>query len=180
MEANNPINDMLSSLVLDAAMQPEMSEREKALRDLFVKEYFVDYNSINAALRCGFMRTFAEEYAQRFMQEPYVKQKIKEFEFTVYENKDHEAQHQDFNKRRIMNSLFREAHYHGPGSSHSARVAALTKLAILHDMVPKPAPKEDKWTQRGGVIEVPGIATLENWEQAATNSQEALVNATRS
>lgn len=56
------------------AYQPttEMTDGEKAVRDQFVTEFLKDRNSYLAAIRCGFIGTFAIEYAKRFMGEPYV------------------------------------------------------------------------------------------------------------
>lgn len=170
-------NQFISNTVLDAAMQPELSDREKALRDLFVQEYLKDYDAFAACLRCGFMRSFAGEYAQRFMTEPYVRQQIEIYSYVKHEDPKQQEQVVEYNRQRIMNGLFREAHYHGPGASHAARVAALTKLAILHEMVPekKKAGDEGAGSQRGGVMAVPGIASVDDWEQAAVTSQERLV-----
>lgn len=147
-----------------------LTEREKALRDMFCAQYLIDFNSVAAAMRCGFPRNFAQEYAQKFMEEAYVQQKLTQLTYTPT---DPDAERQ-FNQRRIMQQLLKEAHYHGPGSSHSARVAALTKLAILEGMEP-PKKVEADVTHRGGVMKVPTVATdIDAWEGAAVASQEAL------
>lgn len=114
-------------LAMPAANQYSPAERE--LRSRFVTEYLVDYNSYAAALRTGFTSAFAEDYAKKFMLEPYVRQLIKERELGPSADGVDET-----NKRRIMASLFKEANYHGPGSSHSARVSALAKLTALFGM----------------------------------------------
>ena len=148
----------------------EMSEREKALRDLFVSEYLVDYDQVKAAQLCGFTLQFAVEYAKKFMEEPYVQRRIREVTFMKVDEKAIEQ----FDKTRIKAALMAEAHYRGPGSSHSGRVAALSKLASLYGME---APKKGSMdvTHRGGVMAVPGIASLSDWEQVAAESQDQLV-----
>jgi len=152
----------------------DMNPREKALRDLFVSEYLVDYDALRAAQRCGFNFQFAVEYAKKFMQEPYVQQQINAVKFREYPEHDVAT----YEKKRIMASLIAEAHYKGPGSSHSSRVAALSKLASIYGM---DAPKkiEQSITNRGGVMAVPGIAKLDDWENAASQSQDALVQHAR-
>ena len=148
-----------------------LDPRQKALRDLFVSEYLIDYNQTAAAMRCGFPREFAVQYAQKFMEEAYVQQKLKSLEMTPSDPAAEEA----YNRQRIKQQLFREAYYKGPGSSHAARVSALSQLKQLYGMdAPKKAEVELK--HRGGVMQVPAVAALEDWEAAAVASQEALQN----
>lgn len=152
-------------------IEPEPEGREKALRDFFVQEYLKDYEPVLAAMRCGFMRAFAEEYAVRFMGESYVQRKIKETEFTG--PVDAKAEAAD-DKRKILIGLRREANYRGPGGSASSRVAALAQLARIHGM---DVVKKDKGVRgnRGGVMVVPGIADIDEWEKVASESQDKLV-----
>lgn len=107
----------------------QYSQAELELRSRFVTEYLVDYNQYAAALRVGFNHAFAPDYSKKFMEEPYVRQLIKERELTPSGDLENEA-----NIRRIKAALFKEANYHGPGSSHSARVSALSKLTSLFGM----------------------------------------------
>lgn len=152
-----------------------LNPREKALRDAFVVEYMIDFNSVKAAQRIGFHRQFAIEYAQRFMEEPYVQKKINEIKFKDIPERDMA----EYDKKRIKGALMQEAHYFGPGSSHSARVAALGRLATLNGL---DAPKKIEQTllHKGGVMAVPGIANLDDWEKTAAASQDKLVEHARS
>lgn len=152
---------------IPAALQ--YNEREKALRDTFVSEYLVDYNGLKAAMRCGFPREFATEWAQKLLDEPYVQQMLQSVSMTPMDPKK-EA---EYNQQRIKNQLLREAFYHGPGSSHAARVAAGVALAKLYGMEP---PKKTEATVKhaGGVMIAPGVADLSSWEGAASESQDAL------
>lgn len=148
----------------------DLNPREKALRDLFVSEYLVDYDAVRACQRCGFVHQFAIDFARKFMEEPYVQQQLNAVKF---QNVPEQAM-ADYDKKRIRTGLMAEAHYRGPGSSHSGRVAALGKLASLYGM---DAPKKSEQTiiNRGGVMAVPGIAALDDWEAAASASQDALI-----
>lgn len=161
----NPTSDMSS-----AEKQADLNPRERALRDMFVSEYLIDYDQVRAAQRCGFVYQFAVEYSQKFMEEPYVQQKINAIKF----QKVNEKEMADYDKIRIRNALMAEAHNRGAGSSHSARVAALAKLAAMHGM---DAPKKSEQTvmHKGGVMAIPGIAKLDDWEVAASASQDQLV-----
>lgn len=151
------------------------SYREKALRDFFVKEYLVDYDAIGAAMRIGYNRGIAKEYAVRLMDEPYVAREIARMEAAPTEETDAAL------KKRIMAGLIREANYRGPGSSQAARVAALGKLAQLNGMEPATKTKTELTGADGqplsaGQFVIPGVMTPEQWEQAARAQQEALVS----
>lgn len=123
-----------------SALDPELSPDEKRVRDLFVREYMVDFDPFLAALRMGFHKTFAAEYAGRFMGESYVQRKIKEAQQAG--NPDDETTVVS-NKQRIIAMLFREANNRGPGSSQAGRVAALSKLAQIHGLDKEPQKQVD-------------------------------------
>jgi len=145
------------------------STREKALRDLFIKEYLIDYNGFAAALRCGFQSVMAGQYSQIFMDEPYVRQRISKIELEG-EQGENETEQRNALKKKIMAGLVREAYYHGPGSSHAARVAALGRLSQITGL------DVDKTGNgiTGGVMVVPGIAEVDEWENSASAQQERL------
>lgn len=161
--------------------EPEEAEersytwREKALRDLFVKEYLVDYDSIGAAMRVGYNRGIAKEYAVRLMDEPYVMRQIAKQEGAPIEESE------DVLKKRIMAGLIREANYRGAGSSQAARVAALGKLAQLNGMEPATRMKTELTGPNGeplqgpGQFIIPGVMTPEQWETAVKKQQSDLV-----
>lgn len=150
----------------------DLTQQERELRDLFVQEYLLDHDSYAAAIRVGFQEQYAHQYAQQFMGESYVRKLISDLQHQAPE--DPKAFEEE-TKRKIVASLFREANYRGPGSGHGARVAALAKLASLFDM-DKPTKVEQTITHRGGVMAVPGIASLDAWEAQAVASQEKLTS----
>jgi hypothetical protein len=114
-------------------MAPKLTERDMQFRDKFVAEYLVDYNPVAAAIRCGLTSAFAKDYAQRFMGEPYVQQEIKRLEGVREGDTEDDAQEKR-DKAKIKSMLFREASGASPGSTASARVAALSKLMSLYGM----------------------------------------------
>lgn len=154
----------------EGAMAQELSDSEKKLRNQFVDEYLLDFSQTAAAIRIGFSASFAQTYAEKFMAEPYVRKRIMELQNAMAGDEKAEA---DLDRRRIRAALMREAHYKGPGSSHAARVSALSKLAAIRDMDAPTKLKIDS-NMRGGVMMVPAIANIEDWEKAAQASQGAL------
>lgn len=160
---------------LDKAMSPVLSLEEQALRDLFVLEYLKDWDAFAAAIRCGFSGLAAKEYAQRFMEEPYVRNRIKQGEMALASDGQKATAAR---KKIIMAGLMREAHQWG--GSQAARVSALTTLAKIHGMdVPKAGSRNGQARDGAGVMVVPGIAKAEDWEAQAVSSQRKLVDATR-
>ncbi|UPT52960.1 terminase small subunit [Hafnia phage yong3] len=155
-----------------------LSPEEMAIRDRVVNEYIFDYNWTHACMRCGFNGMFAQELGLRFATDPYVAWKLKQLEQSrVTSNKDQAERDAELERQHIIEALKREAHYKGPGSSQAARVAALGKLAQIYDL---DAPKKSKVdvTHRGGVMIVPAVANVDDWEQQAFASQQDLVKET--
>lgn len=139
------------------------------LRDRFVEQYVIDYDAKAATMRCGYPGDFARDIAVKFMNCPYVTLKIQQYE----DGKDVEKD-LDQEQRRLIAQLRKEAAYYGPGSSHAARVSALSKLASIRKL-DAPIKHDLTMTNKGGVMVVPGIVSLEDWQKAAEQSQEDLM-----
>lgn len=151
-----------------------LSVEEKAVRDLFVTEYLVDYDGIKAAMRCGFQFQFAVEYSKQFLQDPYVQKRISDLRTSGSVNQE---TLDEYNRRRVREALMEQAFYQGPGASHAARVAALGRLTTILGMDPsvKGGANGKGPGAQGGVMAVPGIADIDQWEQTASQSQDELV-----
>lgn len=119
--------------------EPELTPREKAMRDAFVKEYLLDYDPVQAAIKLGFKTAIAETYAKRFMNEAYVLKRIAELE-----GRGTDA------LKAIRTGLVREANFRGAGASHSARVSALAQLSKIEGMEKAPVP--DRMAANGVVL----------------------------
>lgn len=116
-------------------MQGALSPQEKALRDLFVSEYLKDRDGLKAALRCGFIKSIASQYADDLLACPYVQKKISAEDEKM--QLDPEAA-----RKSIKLGLLREAH--NPFSPAAARVAALAQLAKIEGMGVEKESTEDK------------------------------------
>jgi Terminase small subunit. len=156
------------------------TEGEKALRDMFVAQYLVDYDAVRAAQRCGFAFQFAVEYARKFLDEPYVQIRIAEIRGRAVGNTE---QTQEYNKQRTVERLMYEAHYNGPGSTAAARVAALKALSDIFAMTSSAQKTAASLNGSngagcaGGVMVVPAIADIDAWEAEAVKRQKALQDA---
>lgn len=152
-----------------AAMEPELTEREKQLRDLFVNELLVDESDpIAAAQRCGFQAAFAKDYAIKFMNEAYVRKRIQE----VKHLKVDPISVNQYDKQTIRAVLRREMQ--NQFGTPAARVAAAAKMQDLIEKDEAAAKNASNKSLRGGVLIVPAIANLDEWESIAMASQEKL------
>lgn len=57
-------------------MEGTLTEREIAVRDVFVGEYMKDFDPFRACVRMGFLHAFAIDQAKVFMQDGYVLRKV--------------------------------------------------------------------------------------------------------
>lgn len=152
----------------------DLSLEERQLRDAVVKEYLFDKSWTKACKRLGMNSAMAQDYAVRFAQDSYVQHKLKQEEeriaLTPAANKPNELA---LERERVIQALKDEAYYHGPGSSHGARVSALKQLCAVYGME---APRQTKLDVgvHSGVMLVPAVGTNEEWEAAARAAQEAL------
>lgn len=159
-----------------AAMEPELTEREKELRNLFVNELLVDETKpVEAALRCGFQIAFAKDYAMKFLNEAYVQKRIQEVRHIKVDAKIEN----EYDEQTIRSVLRREMQ--NQFGSPAARVSAAAKLQELIDR-DKEAALASKGASgvRGGVLLVPMIANVDEWEAVAMASQAKLVADVRS
>lgn len=53
-----------------------LTDREQAVRDLFVNEYVKDFDAYRACIRMGFLAAFAIDQSKMFMGDGYVLRKI--------------------------------------------------------------------------------------------------------
>lgn len=142
----------------------------------FAKEMLIDFNPVKALLRAGLIdadqataRSPQSLYktAQRYERHPLVQQALRDFIHRVESEKI-------VSRERILFGLMEEACYQGPGASASARVAAWGKLAKLMGME-LPDPGEAKTNAApGGVMLIPFVSSIEQWEQAAIGQQAKL------
>lgn len=169
------MQEELIELISEDERAEELTDLDRQIRDQFAQEYLVDYDALAACVRIGFAKMFAENYAKKFMSETYVRNRIAQLQAHEALNPKQEANE---DKRRIRSMLFKEANYHGPGSSHGARVSALAKLASIYSM-DGPIKTENLHTHRGNVMRIPAQMDEDTWEREAIESQTELARDVR-
>lgn len=112
--------------------QTELSDREKKIRRRFAQGYVLYLDPLKAVFMLGYNDGAAREYAVTFMQEAYTLAAIhSEEELLLKEAGERKLTPWQL---RIERMLLSEASNKDERSSHSARVAALGKLATINRM----------------------------------------------
>lgn len=152
----------------ETELQGELDGRERQVRDQFVVQYLIDYNSVAACIRLGFKEPYARMWGPKLMAESYVQRKLQE---AINERKKEMDENPESEQSRIIEGLRREANYFGPGSSQAARVAALAHLAKLNNLG---VGTGNEGISTGGVMIVPVTADPADWQKLAMASQSKL------
>lgn len=142
-----------------------LTEAEIAMRNRFAREYVIDYDAFKACLRIGFTKPAALKWATTLLNEGYTNRKIKELELKKGEESDSQKQ-EDVG---IVMSVLREAAQNGPFNTRVSAAATLAKILGMD----KEAKTDDEI--KGGVLMIPEIADVTQWEIIATESQKQLV-----
>lgn len=146
--------------------EPPLNDQERALRDQFVEEYMFDTDGVKACQRLGFSISFAEQYALTFLSESYVQQRIRARTLAAAPDPERQRGTDEMQVRAV---LMRWANCdHGPTA-----VAAARQLCAMFGFDNKTREEEDD-AALGGVMVVPGIASIEEWEKTAMASQQQL------
>lgn len=102
-------------------------------QQVFISEYFVDYNGRQAAIRAGYTPEHAEKQAYRLLQQPHIKA-------LVSEQVEARLERTSVTADWVLSRLKAEALDRSEGSSHGARVSSLIQLSkILGMLAPVPA-----------------------------------------
>lgn len=139
------------------------------LNTRFIDEYLIDFDHVAAAIRAGIPRLQAKAKSRLMMQDGDILIEIRR-------RVDAMQAEEIATPNRILAGLMREA---GTAFFNKDRIAALKEAhAILQDS--RKNKREDKEQQEdeerkssvgGGVMRVPGIVSLDEWEAAAQKSQ---------
>ena len=150
-------------------MQQELDPQEKLLRDRFVAEYLKDHDFFLAAVRVGYVKNVAHEYGSFLVSDPYVQRELARLRTQLPADPKEERKR---NQRRLEMLLWELASV-GPAN---ARVAAASKLCNIYDMDGATKIKSEV-THKGGVMLVPGIVSVDDWEKQAAKQQDDLIAA---
>lgn len=145
----------------------------KARRNQFVREYIKDFNGAEAILRMGYtcQRNTAQSMAGKWLSEPYTQYALSE----LMRDMDEKAV---VSRNEILFGLKSEANVFGEEGSHSARISAWRALAKINGMEITRV-EGNIGLAAGGVMAVPYVGTVEDWERMTRESQAKLKAAVR-
>lgn len=110
--------------MLGIVEQKELTVDEIALRDSFIGEYMLDFNTFHAAIRCGFPAAMAIEWGKALYQDAYVQKHIVELSRKPPENLDQQI----VSDKELILNTYRNAMQTG---SKSEQIAAARALALM-------------------------------------------------
>lgn len=144
---------------------------ERAQEDLFAEEYCVDFDPIAAALRSGVPRLQAKQKAKLFLQDRAVL-------VAIQKRIDDMLPEQIVTPQRVLAGLMREGR---TAFLDGVRVQALKEAyTILRDTQESEyrntqrKDADEKKRRGSGVMVVPGMPALTDWEAAAREQQAKL------
>jgi len=154
-------------------MEPEPVGQEREVLDRFCAEYMIDGDYVAAAFRVGFQDGFAQQYGKQFLNRSYVQRRLR----AMKDTKPVSAKDTDeYMKQAVARRMYEIAM--DPLSKRSDAVRAAQRLATLHAW-DQPAQRATVGAgHASGVIVVP-VGSLDEWEAAATASQNKLIEDSR-
>lgn len=153
------------------ATEDRLPLAKKMFLDRFVAEYLHDFNSSMAYIRAGGNPNHATSGGPASLRTAYVQNQIR----TLSEHLDEEKL---VTRGEIVMGIKREANHYGDDGSSSARVKAWATLAKIKGME-APTKVQAEVVHKGGVMEVPMVATEVEWQDVAQASQLQLKNDVR-
>lgn len=159
---------------LAAKTEGNLTPKQKQRADEFVLQYLRDFNATQAFVRTQLAEgkpfeeidlAYAMNAGYQMTRWPYVAQRI--------QGAMDEAEEKNIvTRNEVMFGLKREANFHGAGASHGARVGSWSKLAGILGMDVKRV--EQQLALKGGVLVVPAVDGVEEWERRSAAAQAAL------
>lgn len=165
-------------------LTPPMKNR----RDVFITEYLYDFNAAQAWRRMKaivdpedtkpYTNVQAAEQGYMLTREPYVALKIRECLEAQEESKM-------LSRQRVLGMAIREAEREGLGAKHAARVSSIGLLMRALKMVDAPGSGGGRGGvgghngPRGGVMVVPDVPSVDDWEAMSAQAQAQLKDEVR-
>ena len=109
--------------IMDSQYAEPLTENERTIRERFAREYVVDFSGPAALIRCGYASAYADEYSKRFLNEPYTKNLIAQYEESVADLSPEE------DRKRMIKALYRLID--SPYTRDSAKVSAIAQLCKI-------------------------------------------------
>lgn len=143
-----------------------ISETRKNQSLEFIEHYLACFNATEAARRMGYAGTSASTQGHELLHLPFTKGELKK-------RYDQHAEDNKEIRQQVILMLMRESNDFSDSASHRARVAAIAQLSKILGM--EQINLKADVSHRGGVMLVPMVNSLDEWQKAAQVSQAALM-----
>lgn len=90
-------------------------------QDMFVKEYLIDLNATQAAIRSGYSEKTAQEQSSRLLSNVMIAE-------AVAKAQQERSERTEITQDDVVRGLLKEAQFTGTGATHGARVSAWSQL----------------------------------------------------
>lgn len=144
----------------------QLSQEQVNLRQRFVSEYLRDMDALKACLRLGYSISYAKDSAKNLLHDPYVQYLLAAKNDSPQSSKEQYSTNitaKNQAKAALMAII-------NSGYDEKAKVAAL-KLKFQLDREEQNA----SGVESSGVMIVPGIDSVADWERTAMHTQEKLM-----
>lgn len=156
--------------VIDPCVDTNYPLHTKLTLETFARQYIVDFNQKRAALRMGYTELLAGTQGHKLFWHPYTQAYLVALIRGLEE-------HTIVGRNDVLAGLLREAHAYGGDSSSMTRIAAWKEIAKILGMY---VAKIEISQNSSGVMEVPLVRDVNEWEQIASVSQGLLMEAAKS
>lgn len=156
--------------IVDPCVDKEWPLQTKLNCEAFARQYIIDFNQKRAAVRMGYSETAANTMGNSIFwhsyTQAYLVALIRGMEETTI-----------VGRNEVLAGLLREAHSYGMDSSSATRIMAWKEIAKILGMY---VARIEISANSSGVMEVPLVRDVNEWEQISAVSQGLLMEAARS
>lgn len=168
---NQPAPALLPTKTEDAtwAIDEEPSQTEKLRYEEFARQYLLDHNQKRAAVRMGYHVDRAADVGNRLFWKPYTQAYLTVLIRSLEERAI-------VGRNQVLSGLLAEANNYGPDATSMSRIVAWTTIGKILGMF---IAKVEISANSSGVMEVPMVRSVSEWEALASGSQQNLLEAAR-
>lgn len=156
--------------IVDPCVDKDWPLHVKLNCEAFARQYIIDFNQKRAAIRMGYPETTANTMGGKLFwhsyTQAYLVALIRGMEETCI-----------VGRNEVLAGLLREAHSYGPDSSSATRIMAWKEIAKILGMY---IARVEISANSSGVMTVPLVRDVNEWEQISQVSQGMLMEAARS
>ena len=151
------------------AVEMEPTQGEKLRYEEFARQYIIDHNQTRAACRMGYPHEKASDVGNKLFWKPYTQAYLTVLIRSLEERAI-------VGRNQVLSGLLAEANNYGPDATSMSRIMAWKTIGQILGMF---IAKVEISANSSGVMEVPMVRSVNEWEALASGSQQGLLEAAR-